>query len=73
MLMASGDGAGEDIMLRNSSIYLMYGVDLHARAFDEWNATIEWSPRELFQESKKAAFAGVLLPFVELFHPERTR
>ena len=73
MLSNQGDPVLEGMMLRTNSAHVMYALELHIRAIDAWNASIEWSPRDLFEEGRKAAFAGVLLPYVDLARANRSR
>lgn len=66
LVAATGVPSLQGMILRTTVAHLMYALDLHMRAMDAWNASIEWTPQDLLEESKIASFAGVMLPYVRL-------
>jgi hypothetical protein len=51
---------------RSYSAHLIYALQVHLRAVDAWNAAIDWKPGDLFAEARKAAYAGVVAPYLDL-------
>lgn len=66
LISSGGDPVLGAMMARPCSVHIVYALDLHLRALDAWNASIAWNPSDLFDDCRKAAFAGVLLPYLEL-------
>jgi len=66
LVLTTGGPSFKGVALRSTVAHLVFALDLHRRAMDAWNSTIEWSPVDLMRESTKAAFAGVLNPYLDL-------
>lgn len=62
-LAMSGDESMRAMMMRSTSTHLMYAWELHVRALDAYNRAMAWTPSDLFEESRKAALAGMMIAY----------